>query len=283
MKPITKKLQLTALAVSLSASVGFGFWQWQQQQSAQTHFDIALRWTVGNLQRYQLNTHSIVRQDNPLSSTTTTEQMQLHSLLDVETLGTEKGSVLIGMQLSKIDLLVNAQFDSDTSQALATPFRVRFSQIGMPLEFEFPNGVSAKHRTILENIVRLFQLNLQKDDTWQARESNAHGTYSASYQRVGPREFRKHKHDFQLATVNNTEPASNIESNEQLRIDQQQDWIATMLVNESLLTQQADGTKIKISNMASLELSPFSPAINRDVWAFTTTSDVNTMLGGPQQ
>lgn len=56
---------------------------------------------------------------------------------------------------------------------------------GMPVAFDFPAEVSTQNRTILENLVRMFQVSIAQSDTWVAQESNGNGSFEAAYRRSG--------------------------------------------------------------------------------------------------
>jgi HEAT repeat protein len=213
-----------------------------------------LQWHPGVAQRYRVLSESSV-QVEAASSSNPPIDVKLYCLLDALTLEANVDDILVGMQLSEVDLQINHQSDTETNRALATPFRVRFAANGMPASFEFPAKVSVRNRSILENLVRMFQLSLEDTDSWLAQETNASGTYEASYRRASATEFEKSK--VRLITIPDDKVRwTHISSTETVRLRAGRDWIASMSVDESMRSENKGAPTMMVKNHATLELQP---------------------------
>lgn len=180
-------------------------------------------------------------------------QVQLRGLLDTLTLQSDAGQALVGMRLSSPELKINGAIDAGTNRALAAPFRVRFAASGMPLAFEFPAEVSQQNRSILENLVRTFQVSLAPGDSWVTQEANGSGTYEAAYRRGGPNRFEKSKRRF-TATAAGMVSWADVDSTETFRLDAARDWIVVMDVVENMSSEGQGAPVMKVSNHATLAL-----------------------------
>ncbi len=174
----------------------------------------------------------------------------------------------VGMFLTDAQLHINGALDATTGRALHAPFRVRFALDGMPESFEFPAAVSTRNRSILENLVRSFQVTLKPADEWRAEETNGSGTYEAAYRRHGPAQLEKTKRRF-LGTATGSMLWSEVDSTESIVLDSDCDWLASMEVTESLRSTGQAGPKMTVDNHSTLKLSPGEPPVHRpDLWDF---------------
>lgn len=233
---------------------------------------VDLRWRVGSSQQYQVRVDSSMQMSTAGASATQAMRVHMLCVLDLLTLEASAEAALIGMQLSSIELQVGGNSDPETNQALAVPFRVRFASGGFPESFEFPAGVTAQHRSILENLVRMFQVTMHKGEAWVAQESNASGTYEAAYRRTSPSQVEKTKRHFVGLPSAPVFAGADITSKEAFRIDPQRDWIVAMTVDETLRTKGQGGPVIEITNHARLELQPVAQATGAlHNWTFVAT------------
>ena len=208
-------------------------------------------------------------------------RVDIEAELNTLTLEADADQALVGMQLSSVDLRNNDTADAATNRALGVPFRVRFAASGMPLTFEFPAEVSSEHRSMLENMVRTFQLSLDSGDSWVAQESNGSGFYEAVYHRTGPGDLEKSKRGF-------TAPAAGMiswtemHSMESIRIEPGRNWIASMHVEETMHSDGQGGPAMSVSNRATLELLVGAQlALTPDMWRFETASLVADAAATP--
>lgn len=248
-----------------------------KQAASDTPLD--LQWHPGVAQRYRVLSESSVGVETAGSGNPPVE-VKLYGLLDTLTLEASADDTLVGMLLSEVDLQINHQSDSETNLALATPFRVRFAANGMPASFEFPAQVSVRNRSILENLVRMFQLSLEDKDSWLAQESNASGDYEATYRRVSATEFVKSK--VRLITIpNDMVRWTHISSTETVRLSAGRDWIASMNVDESMRAENQGAPTMMLKNHATLELQPdVQLAVTADKWNFKAeTAAIDDMTG----
>jgi HEAT repeat protein len=143
----------------------------------------------------------------------------------------------------------------------------------MPEAFEFPAGVTAQHRIILENLVRTFQVTMREGDNWVAQESNASGDYEAAYRRTSPLLVEKIKRNFVGRPSAPTYMGAEIASTETFRTLARRDWIAAMTVDEIVRTKGQGGPALEITNHATLELRPVAKAAaGPDTWAFVAAA-----------
>jgi hypothetical protein len=174
----------------LLAIAGVAVWKWssppaqklppvvqQAPAPAVAAANFTLQWHKGVAQRYRVSTDSSMQMGG--SGTAQSLEVQLDAKLDLLTLETVAHGALVGMQLDDVDLRINDQTDDSTNRALEQPFRVRFSDGGMPVAFEYPEGVSQRNRLTLENLVRMFQVTGGKGERWVAQEHNGSGNYEA--------------------------------------------------------------------------------------------------------
>jgi HEAT repeat protein len=249
----------------------------EKQPAAEIPLD--LQWHPGVAQRYRVLSESSVAVEAAGSSNPPID-VKLYGLLDILTLEANADDTLVGMLLSEVDLQINHQSDSETNLALATPFRVRFATNGMPASFEFPAQASVRNRSILENLVRMFQLSLEDTDSWLAQESKASGTYEATYRRASATEFVKSK--VRLITIpNDMVRWTHISSTETVRLSAGSDWIASMNVDESMRAENQGAPTMILKNHATLELQPdVQLAVTADKWNFKAeTAAVDDMTG----
>jgi HEAT repeat protein len=228
---------------------------------------IALQWRYGIAQRYQLLSESSMQMQATVQGPSSIH-VHVQGLLDTLTLEAGGDEVLVGMRLSSAELKINDTMDEATNRALAAPFRVRFAANGMPLAFEFPAEVSQQNRSILENLVRTFQVSLDGADNWVAIETNGSGTYEAAYQRTGPATIEKSKQQFN-STAAGMVSWTGVSSTETIRIEAGQNWITEMNVQETMHSDGQGGPAMTVNNLATLELLPgVQLALSPELWSF---------------
>lgn len=231
---------------------------------------VSIQWHPGVSQRYRVLSESSMQMQGTDSAIIM--RVHLQGLLDTLTLESDTDQALVGMQLSSIRLEINGTTNAATNRALEMPFRVRFAVNGMPLTFEFPAAVSRQNRSILEGLVRTFQVSLDRGDDWVTQESNSSGTYEAAYRRSDPGRFKKSKHRF-TATVAGMVNWSNVSSMETFSIEAGRDWIAMMEVTEDMSSEGADGPVMKVRNHATLTLLAGAQAnLAAKQWDFAATT-----------
>ena len=216
-----------------------------------------LRWRAGNAQRYSVWLDSAVRISNggveppaPLVQTARGE-------LEFRTLEAGPDEVTVGMRLFPIDLSIAGVSDSESNRVLASPFRVRFDAEGILLAFEFPGQLSAEHRALIEEIVRTFATSVRSESSWIVEETHATGSYVAKYQRDGEEQLRKTKLDYKSPG-----PAAPrvqvVHSEASIRLDPTIDWIAGMVVDETLTMEPQAGVVVTVKTRAKIEILPDS-------------------------
>ena len=232
---------------------------------------IYLQWRPGSSQTYDFLVDSGFRIMMPGASSGQSMRVHLKGVLDFRTLEVSPGEALIGMRLSSVDMLIGGVSDPDTNRALMEPFRVRFAASGLPIAFEFPGAVSAELRGVLENLVRMFQVEIRNSDTWVAQEPSAAGVYEAAYVRTSSSQIRKTKQGYVASTAASADSKPGIASNESIRIEAQQDWISGMTVDETFESRDPSGLAMEVSNHATLVARAMSPAMAAtaaDSWSF---------------
>lgn len=235
---------------------------------------LAMQWRNGVAQQYQVLTESSMQMQATVQGASS---IHVHILgrLDTLTLETGGDEALVGMQLSSVELKINDTVDAATNRALGVPFRVRFAANGMPLAFEFPAEVNQQNRSILENLVRTFQVSLDSVDNWVVNESNGSGTYEAAYKRTGPAQFEKSKRKFNTTAAGMVN-WSEISSTESFSIEAGRNWIAEMNVRETMRSDDQGGPAMTVSNHATLKLQPGTQlALSPDLWRFDAAAAVD--------
>lgn len=267
MKPIRPSLLLgfaTLLVVALGALGLLERWNNDVENAQPNQSVFELLWRAGTLQQYKVLVDSSFRMDMTGTRAIQSLRLRLEGTLEALTLEVGPDQALVGMRLSAADLQIGGQSDPQTNLALTSPFRVRFSSGGMPVKFEFPAGVSAENREILENLLRMFQAVIRSGKTWVTQETNTSGTYEAVYQRLTATQVEKSKRRFVDPAMGSAE--AEITSSESIRIDAKRDWIAAMAVDEIIRTE---GPEIETTNHATLELQALvTGATAPDEWNF---------------
>lgn len=236
----------------------------------------SLQWRTGSSQRYSCLVDSAVQMTMRGRGRPEAMSQRLEGLLDFRTLETGPEGPVVGLRLSGVEYRVSGVSDAETNRVLATPFRVRFDQRGMPLEFEFAGSVGLAERALLEQLVRTFQVSIRGERSWVAEESHATGTYSAEYVRGTDARIEKTKLHYQeppRAAVG--APSTRvISSNASITIDAAKDWVAAMRVDETLETQLRTDMTIEVRTHAELVLAPStlrSTGAVAELWTFTAT------------
>ncbi|UCB55522.1 MAG: HEAT repeat domain-containing protein [Thiotrichales bacterium] len=230
-----------------------------------------IQWHAGMAQQYRVLSESSMQMETTTAGGASSIRVQLQGLLNMLTLESDMDEVLVGFQLSSVELKINDVVDSDTNQALGIPFRVRFAGDGMPRAFEYPAELSTRNRSILENLVRTFQVSLDNADNWVTQETNASGSYEAAYKRTGQARIEKSKRRF-----NNTAagmlPWSDLESTETILLEAGRDWLASMTVAETMRSEGQGGPAMAVHNHATLELMPgVRLTLQPDTWQFAAS------------
>ncbi len=253
----TSKRWLLGGATLLAASSILLWWSRHSNDepaSAPPTSPARLHWRVGASQQYDVRVDSSMQMNAAGAAAPQSLRVRMNSTLDWLTLEAGTDAALVGMRLSAVALQVAGRSDPETDRALATPFRVRFAPDGMPETFEFPGGVSARNRAILENLVRTFQVTMQEGDNWSAQESNASGSYEAEYRRTAPSRVQKTKRNFVGHASAPIYASADIASTEAFSADAAHDWLLAMTVDETVQTKGKGGPPLKITNHATLEL-----------------------------
>lgn len=232
-----------------------------------------LQWHAGSFQRYAVSIDSSVLMTFG-DGAPQPGSVSLDGRLDFRVLDVSSEGALVGMRLSAADLEISGTSDPATNQSLTQPFRVRYKVDGAPAALEFPNGLSAEHRKVLENLVGVFQITLRDGDTWTAQESNTSGTYEAVYARRSGDLIVKTKQRFLETSPDMGGTEMVVASSETIRIDKSRDWVAAMTVDEKMTTADTELFTVEITNHAELELLPLSAMVNvatPDIWDFAAT------------
>jgi len=234
---------------------------------------LVMQWLFGVAQSYRVLYDSSMQMQATAQGVSSI-RVHLQGQLDTLTLKTNNDEAVVGMHLSSVDLKINNTVDADTDRALSVPFRVHFATNGMPLAFEFPAEVNKQNRSILENLVRTFQVSLNSVDTWVANESNASGTYEAVYKRTGQAQIEKSKRKFNT-TAAGMVSWSEISSTESFIIETGRNWLSEMNVQETMRSNGQGGPAMTVSNHATLKLKPGAqPALSPDLWRFDAVDAV---------
>jgi HEAT repeat protein len=272
MKPIDKRVLLggaAVLAISLSALWWSG--RPSEESAAVPPPSLSrLQWRTGSAQQYDVRIDSAMRIDAPGAGAAQSLRVAMTGVLDWVTLDSGPESAWVGLRLSTVTLHVAGNSDPETNRALAVPFRARFSAAGMPEAFEFPAGVTAQNRTILENLVRTFQVTVQDAEEWTAQEANASGGYEAVYRQTTPTRWEKTKRSFAPSPSVPMYTGASIASTETFHTDTQRDWLTSMRIDETLSTKGQGGPGMEITNRATLELRAAAQvATAQEAWRFT--------------
>lgn len=230
-----------------------------------------LQWRVGSAQEYDVLVDSSFVMTMPGASSGQSMAVQLDGVLDFQTLEVNPADVLVGMRLATMKMTVSGVSDATVNHALTQPFRVRFAINGLPLSFEFPSALAAEHRELIENLVRMFQLVVEDGDAWVVQESNASGNYEAAYTRNSPSSLLKKKQRYFSSAAATSANLPEVISDETIRLDVNNDWIAAMTLEETVSSKDFQGPSIVVTNHASLKLRERSTAGVADAWNFVSS------------
>jgi HEAT repeat protein len=242
------------------------------QGGSQTSHTDTLRWQIGTSQQYQVETNSQVQMATVKTGTAQTLHIQLQGVLDMQTLDASPDSATVGMRFETVDLVMGGKTNPDTNKALRTPFRVRFIAGGIPAAFEFPSGISAKNRIILQNLIRMFQVTMHSGKTWTAQEADASGHYEAVYTRTSAQAIVKTKHDLAGVKKSAFLKDSVFQSKGEIRVDDRHDWITQMSLAETRKTNNLSDFNLKIVNHARITLTSANAQLSNTAWDFVASA-----------
>lgn len=261
---------LLALLIIALAAIGLWYLRAADPESADSAPSSGptpvLRWQVGTSQQYAVRVDSTFTLTMPGAAAGQTMKLSIAGELQYRTLEVAPQSILVGLRFTPITMAIDDAGNAEVNQALATPFRVRFSRDGRPLDFSFPAAVSAAHREVLENLVMMFQAVIRGEESWQAEERNGTGNYQAAYRRLAPQDVVKNKQRYLPAAADMAVP--DVTSTEAITLDPGHDWIAAMEVEETLVTAEAGSPPTRVINHATLELLPAAAPVSPDTWQF---------------
>ena len=273
---------LLSVALALSAAVLFVAWFLmqspdrvpsvpEQPTAANEWTPLLMQWHAGVSQQYRVLSESSMGMQAATNGSSSIH-VHLQGVLDTLILQTENNQALVGMRLSTIRLKINGSTDDETDRALGVPFRVLFADNGMPLRFEFPAEINRHNRSILENLVRTFQLSLKPGDSWITNERNSSGTYAAAYQRTGAYQIHKSKHNFHTTAAGMVN-WSTLNSTESIIIEPGYNWIRSMKIEEQMNSEGQGGPAMNIKQSAALDLMPSTQVKHAaSLWAFDATT-----------
>jgi HEAT repeat protein len=215
-----------------------------------------LQWRAGSSQEYHFVIDSSSQIDISSNGSGQDIVVFMDGVLLFRTLSVTPSEALIGLQIESLKFEIGGESpDELTRRELTRPFRVRFADNGYPIEFEFSEDVSVEARTVIENLVRMFQVNIQAGKEWAAEEVNASGRYTAIYTRRSPSSILKEKQSYFYSVPSSTEAISIVKSEELVAFDGEHDWISRMNLEEVLENKAAQGLSYKVRNRASIELT----------------------------
>ncbi len=233
-----------------------------------------LTWRVGTLQKYTVEVDSSMDMQADAQLQVPALEVDIAGTLTLRTLEVDNNSALAGFRFSDVNMAVAGSSDDAVNQALQQPFRVQYSLTGAPISFEFPTSVIAEHRLIIENLIRMFQVNLQIGETWLVEEQSPLGRYEAQYERVSPTQIKKSKRGFIGSREQPMLTGATITSTETVEIDRQRDWIHKMTSAETLVTNNNAGPALTITNKSTLSLVASGTTTEKTepvgTWAFIT-------------
>jgi hypothetical protein len=262
----SKKYVYSLLALLLVLIVS-GLWILNFKNEAIRH---GLQWQIGSSQQYEIEVDSYF--DFAMSAGNDQQSMTVKMAADLEfqTIDIGPHFVTVGMRFSAMDMRISGARDATMNTELTHPFRVLFTANGMPNKFEFPEFIAAEYRIIIENLVRMFQINMQDTETWTSSEENSAGRYKANYTRSSPSQVTKKKQHYLTANSksNTNLGISAISSHEVIEFNNGSDWIAKMTLDETVSSSDPSGLAMNVSNNASLSLKKITGSVKKEQWQF---------------
>ena len=246
-----------------------------EENTTQTHSE-GWVWQTGLPQRYQLTINSSMSFRTTAAQLNQDMQVKLQAALDTLALNANGTEALVGMRLSDLALTISGQSDPEMNAMLQKPFRVHFVAGGVPQTFEFSEGLTAQEQSLLKNIITTFTVSMPETKAeWSSYEQQASGSYQAHYQQLSSHAFKKSKHYFVASSSSPMLAKAIIESEENFAISAGQNWLSSMQVEESLMTQATSDPVIAISNYASLSVAKGTTAnLSSHLWNFTAAAPV---------
>ena len=239
-----------------------------------------LQWRAGRSQTYDVVVDSSFIMTMPGATSGQEISVNIDAILDYQTLEVKVNNVIVGMRFSSMEMKISGVTEEAVNDALTQPFRVHIAPNGLPQSFEFPAAVPAEHREIIENFVRMFQLVIEDGKSWVVQETNSSGDYEAAYTRNSPTILLKKKQRFLSSSSSLSATVPVVESNETIRIDDNNDWIADMKIDETVSSKDQNGPSVVVTNKASLKLGDTKTATSRASWDFVSSmeSTANTRI-----
>ncbi|MFT5400029.1 MAG: hypothetical protein ACI8XW_002835 [Gammaproteobacteria bacterium] len=217
-----------------------------------TEIPLEIQWRAGTSQHYELLADTNIKINVSGVSALQNIHTRLTASLEFKTLEAGSTDVLVGMRLTDVNMQVNNISNPDINRGLLQPFRVRYLSSGLPVSFEFPATITAEHRSLIENLIRTFQVVLKPGERWLAQEPNSSGIYNAEYVRSTPSRIQKTKQGFISLDSMMAKASSGISSKETFQITANQSWLSEMEVEETLKIDDPEGFSVVATNHATL-------------------------------
>lgn len=254
----TRLLVAVGLFVVVAAAV---WWLAREAAAAPAGLPVAadasqrLTWRTGTRQQYRLVLDSQVQLGGGPAEPGEPIHQEVHGVLSFTTLAVAVDQVVVGMQFGPVTLRVGGAEDAEVARGLAAPFRVTFDPAGMPVAFAFPAEVPSRQRQLLEELVRTFQVVVRDGAAWQTDEAHATGRYEARYERTAAG-LQRQKLRY-LASADAGAPAVAVrQALATVRLAAPADWLASMVVDETLAAHDASGLHFEVTTRGQLDLLP---------------------------
>ena len=273
MKTVDHRLLVVAAAIVLLILGWFVvFGRTGGQLAGTTAGNAGLSWREGSAQAYDVKLDSSFVMALPGASAGQPINVSLEAVMEFATLRVQPGAVVAGARLFPITLYINGVTDAEVNRDLARPFRVLFRPDGRPMALEFPAEISAEHRQIIENLVRMFQVTVREGDEWLVEETNASGVYEARYHRTAPRSLVKEKLRY-LSGSPATAAVPAVNSTESIELGDGSDWVVAMSMDEAITIDEPGAPPVEIRNLASISLRRGQTVSALDPWRFTAAAN----------
>lgn len=267
MNPLLRRSAAAGVVLAVAAATWFAGRTAGAPPRALVDAAPTLRWREGTSQQYRLVVDSTVRTGGMAAEHAPPIHQEVRGVLEFRTLAVGPEGATVGMRLSPVELRVGGVSGTDLARALEVPFRVRFDRTGEPRRFEFARDVDARRRSLLEELVRTFQVVVRGERTWLAEETHATGRYEARYEREDAARLRRTKTRYFAAGPDGqsiTVPAATAT----VQLAATADWIAGMVVDETLDARDESGVTFAVATHATLELLPAGAVAAATAWTF---------------
>ncbi|MBU0505491.1 MAG: HEAT repeat domain-containing protein [bacterium] len=212
-------------------------------------------------------------------------QTLIEGSLHLLALKSKNQSTTIKAQFSDLEYIINEKHDRLRAKNLSQPLFFDITNDCHVSHFRFSKNITKTDALIVKNIIQEMQLNLpddQKTNSWETRQTNTMGTYTAHYaiEAADDTNVTLQKNKQKYTAINtqmpNAQTTSDIKSSHfEITLSRQTPWIESMIGTEELLVQNNNEPFMKAITHFKITLTNYG---FQDVLNQPLSEDAHTTL-----